>query len=66
MRIWSLPVAGLFPVIILTFTRSTLVPVATMSVWLEAFADINPITVMVGRCERCASADPPPGRSARH
>ena len=48
MRIWSLPVAGLFPVIILTFTSSTLVPVATMPGWLEAFANINPITVMVG------------------
>ena len=46
--IWSLPVAGLFPVIILTFTSSTLVPVATMPGWLEAFANINPITVMVG------------------
>src|SRR5258708_32487543 len=40
--------AGLFPVIILTFTSSTLVPVATMPGWLQAFANINPITVMVG------------------
>jgi ABC transporter DrrB family efflux protein len=40
--------AGLFPVIILTFTSSTLVPVATMPGWLQAFAKINPITVMVG------------------
>lgn len=40
--------AGLFPVIILTFTSSTLVPVATMPGWLQAFASINPITVMVG------------------
>jgi ABC transporter DrrB family efflux protein len=39
--------AGLFPVIILTFTSSTLVPVATMPGWLQAFAKINPITVMV-------------------
>jgi ABC-type multidrug transport system permease subunit len=40
--------AGLLPVIILTFTSSTLVPVATMPGWLQAFANINPITVMVG------------------
>jgi len=40
--------AGLFPVIIFTFTSSTLVPVATMPGWLQAFANINPITVMVG------------------
>jgi ABC transporter DrrB family efflux protein len=40
--------AGLFPVIILTFTSSTLVPVATMPGWLQAFASINPITVIVG------------------
>jgi len=40
--------AGLFPVIILTFTSSALVPVATMPGWLQAFANINPITVIVG------------------
>jgi ABC transporter DrrB family efflux protein len=40
--------AGLFPVIILTFTSSTLVPIATMPGWLQAFAKINPITVMAG------------------
>jgi ABC transporter DrrB family efflux protein len=40
--------AGLFPVIILTFTSSTLVPIATMPGWLQAFAKINPITVIVG------------------
>ena len=40
--------AGLFPVIILTFTSSTLVPVATMPGWLQAFAKINPITSIVG------------------
>jgi ABC-2 type transport system permease protein/oleandomycin transport system permease protein len=39
--------AGLFPVIILTFTSSTLVPVATMPGWLQAFAKINPITAIV-------------------
>jgi ABC-2 type transporter len=58
--------AGLFPVIILTFTSSTLVPVATMPGWLQAFAKINLITVMVGALEPCAPAGPPPGRSARH
>jgi ABC transporter DrrB family efflux protein len=40
--------AGLFPVIILTFTSSALVPVATMPGWLQAFAKVNPITVVVG------------------
>jgi ABC transporter DrrB family efflux protein len=40
--------AGLFPVIILTFTSSTLVPVATMPGWLQAFAKANPVTVIVG------------------
>jgi ABC-2 type transport system permease protein/oleandomycin transport system permease protein len=40
--------AGLFPVIILTFTSSTLVPVATMPGWLQAFAKINLVTVIVG------------------
>jgi len=40
--------AGLFPVIILTFTSSALVSVATMPGWLQAFANLNPITVMVG------------------
>jgi ABC transporter DrrB family efflux protein len=40
--------AGLFPVIILFFTSSALVPVASMPGWLQAFANINPITVIVG------------------
>jgi ABC transporter DrrB family efflux protein len=40
--------AGLFPVIVLTFTSSTLVPVATMPGWLQAFAKINPVTVIDG------------------
>src|SRR5262249_60348063 len=38
--------AGLFPVIILFFTSSALVPVATMPGWLQAFAKANPITVI--------------------
>jgi ABC transporter DrrB family efflux protein len=43
----SAGLAGLFPVIILVFTSSTLVPVDTMPGWLQAFAKINPITVVV-------------------
>jgi ABC transporter DrrB family efflux protein len=43
----SAGLAGLFPVIILVFTSSTLVPVATMPGWLQAFADVNPVTVLV-------------------
>jgi ABC-2 type transport system permease protein/oleandomycin transport system permease protein len=38
--------AGLFPIIILFFTSSALVPVATMPGWLQAFAKANPITVI--------------------
>ena len=38
---------GLLPVIVLVFTSSTLVPVATMPGWLQAFAKVNPITVVV-------------------
>jgi len=44
----SAGLAGLFPVIILFFTSSTLVPVATMPGWLQAFAKANPITVLTG------------------
>jgi len=44
----SAGLAGLFPVIILIFTSSTLVPVATMPGWLQAFAKVNPITVIAG------------------
>ncbi len=40
--------AGLFPVIILFFTSSALVPVATMPGWLRAFAKANPVTVVTG------------------
>jgi ABC transporter DrrB family efflux protein len=39
--------AGLMPVIVLVFTSSTFVPVATMPGWLQTFAKINPITVTV-------------------
>ncbi len=43
----SAGLAGLFPVIVLVFTSSTLVPVASMPGWLQAFAKVNPITVVV-------------------
>jgi ABC-2 type transport system permease protein/oleandomycin transport system permease protein len=43
----SAGLAGLFPVIILVFTSSTLVPVGTMPGWLQAFANVNPVTVFV-------------------
>lgn len=43
----SAGLAGLFPVIALVFTSSTFVPIATMPGWLEAFAQINPVTVTV-------------------
>jgi len=44
----SAGLAGLFPVIILVFASSTLVPVATMPGWLQAFAKVNPVTVIAG------------------
>jgi ABC transporter DrrB family efflux protein len=44
----SAGLAGLFPIIILFFTSSALVPVATMPGWLQAFARANPITVITG------------------
>ncbi len=42
----SAGLAGLFPVLILFFTSSVLVPVATMPGWLQAFAKANPVTVI--------------------
>jgi ABC-2 type transport system permease protein/oleandomycin transport system permease protein len=44
----SAGLAGLFPIIVLTFTSSTLVPIATMPGWLQAFARANPVTGVVG------------------
>jgi ABC transporter DrrB family efflux protein len=44
----SAGLAGIFPVVILFFTSSVLVPVATMPGWLQAFAKANPITVITG------------------
>jgi ABC transporter DrrB family efflux protein len=43
----SAGLAGLFPVIALVFTSSTFVPITTMPDWLEAFAEINPVTITV-------------------
>ncbi|MGH8825071.1 MAG: ABC transporter permease [Jiangellaceae bacterium] len=43
----SAGLVGLLPVILLVFTSSTFVPIATMPGWLQAFAKINPITVTV-------------------
>lgn len=43
----SAGLVGLLPVIILVFTSSTFVPVATMPTWLQAFANVNPITITV-------------------
>jgi ABC transporter DrrB family efflux protein len=42
----SAGLAGIFPVVILFFTSSVLVPVATMPGWLQAFAKANPVTVI--------------------
>lgn len=43
----SAGLAGLLPVIVLVFTSSTFVPVATMPDWLQAFANVNPVTATV-------------------
>jgi ABC transporter DrrB family efflux protein len=44
----SAGLAGIFPVVLLFFTSSTLVPVATMPGWLQAFAKANPVSVITG------------------
>jgi hypothetical protein len=61
----SASLAGIFPVVILFFTSSVLVLVATMLGWLQAFAKANPITSSPTRCAQCASAAPLPGQSPR-
>ena len=43
----SAGLAGIFPVVILVFTSSALVPTETMPSWVEAFANVNPITINV-------------------
>jgi ABC-2 type transport system permease protein/oleandomycin transport system permease protein len=59
-------IGGLLAIIPLIFTSSTFVPVATFPGWLQAFAELNPITVTVDApCGCCASADPPPPRCCR-
>ena len=60
----SAGLAGLFPIIILFFTSSTLVPVATMPGWLQAFAKSQPHH----RHHRCAARPVPrrPHRPASH
>jgi ABC transporter DrrB family efflux protein len=40
-------IGGLLAIIPLVFTSSTFVPVATFPGWLQAFAKVNPITVVV-------------------
>jgi ABC-2 type transport system permease protein/oleandomycin transport system permease protein len=40
-------IGGLLAVIPLVFTSSTFVPIATFPGWLQAFANLNPITVTV-------------------
>jgi ABC transporter DrrB family efflux protein len=55
--------AGLFPIIILFFTSSALVPVATMPGWLQAFAKANPITVITDAL-RALCLDGPAARPA--
>jgi len=54
----SAGLAGLFPVIILFFTSSALVPVATMPGWLQAFAKANPITVLTGALRALGQGGP--------
>ncbi len=43
----SAGIGGLLAVIPLIFTSSTFVPVATFPGWLQAFANVNPITITV-------------------
>ena len=57
----SAGLAGLFPVIILFFTSSALVPVATMPGWLQAFAKANPITVITGALRALCLGGPTTG-----
>jgi ABC-2 type transport system permease protein/oleandomycin transport system permease protein len=59
----SAGLAGLFPVIILFFTSSALVPIATMPGWLQAFARANPVTVITSAL-RALCLGGPTARSA--
>jgi len=60
----SAGLAGLFPVVILFFTSSALVPVATMPGWLQAFARANPITVITGALRALCLGGPATGPAA--
>lgn len=55
----SAGLAGLFPVIILVFTSSTLVPVATMPGWLQPFAEHQPVTATVDALRALSLGDGP-------
>jgi len=54
----SAGLAGIVPVVILVFTSSVLVPIATMPGWLQAFAKANPVTVSTDAF--CDSSHPLP------
>jgi ABC transporter DrrB family efflux protein len=56
----SASLAGIFPVVILFFTSSVLVPVATMPGWLQAFAKANPITVITDALRAVCLGGPTP------
>jgi len=53
--------ASLLPVIPLAFTSSTFVPVATMPGWLQAWANVNPITHAVDATRALALGGPTSG-----
>ena len=61
----SAGLAGLFPIIILFFTSSALVPIATMPGWLQAFARANPLTVITGALRALTLGGPTTGRPPR-
>ena len=50
--------ATFFVAIPLTFLSSTFVPVETMPGWLQAFAEVNPITHVVNLCRNMAQGGP--------
>ena len=61
----SAGLAGLFPIIILFFTSSTLVPVATMPAGCRPSPRPTPSPSSPMPCAPCASAGPPPGQPPR-
>ena len=50
--------ATFFVAIPLTFLSSTFVPIETMPGWLQAFAEVNPITQVVDLCRNLAQGGP--------